>query len=152
MKGPKGRMRSTFSYDQLDNRVEPNVDVPKEVEHDSSPGGNAPNTNPIVSEECPTPSSSEPAFNPFAVRSTPISVGHIGDSTFKPSSLRRRTHPSQPDKPTFSVDNNPIAASLLTSLVPPPPPPPEEDMEDFDQDEEAEAGISLTAPQVSGMR
>ena len=153
MKGPKGRMQFIICYDQLDNRVEPNTDVSKEVEPDSHPGGDAPNSNPVVSEESQAPSSTEPAFNPFAVRSTPISIGHIGDSTFRPSSLRRRSQPGQFDKPTINVDNNPIASSLLNSLVPPPPPPPEEDVEEFDQGEgdENEADISLTAPQVSGM-
>ena len=126
------------------------MDDSNEAEHNSPQDRDAPDIHSIASEECPTSSSTEPAFNPFAVRSTPISVGHVGDSTFKPTSLRRRVLPSQSDKPTISVDHNPIAASLLTSLVPPPPPPPEEDVEDFDQDED-EVDVSIATQRVSGI-
>lgn len=97
----------------------------------SIPSNNAP-TEPTEPTE---PAEPAPIYNPFAVRAKPVNVGHLGDNSLKPTSLKRRAPEVQSEAKKVDVERNPLAASLLSSLVPPPPPPPEEE---FEEDEEAE--------------
>lgn len=97
----------------------------------SIPSNNAP-TEPTEPAE---PAEPAPIYNPFAVRAKPVNVGHLGDNSLKPTSLKRRAPEVQSEAKKVDVERNPLAASLLSSLVPPPPPPPEEE---FEEDEEAE--------------
>lgn len=99
----------------------------------SIPSNNAP-TEPTEPAE---PAEPAPIYNPFAVRAKPVNVGHLGDNSLKPTSLKRRAPEVQSEAKKVDVERNPLAASLLSSLVPPPPPPPEEEFEE-DEDEEAE--------------
>lgn len=91
-----------------------------------------------VSTEPTEPAEPAPIYNPFAVRAKPVNVGHLGDNSLKPTSLKRRAPEVQNEAKKVDVERNPLAASLLSSLVPPPPPPPEEEFEEDEENEEAE--------------